>query len=297
MPICMQTLAFSDFCGMNGLGGAESLHVLDSAVFPEGPFSGDFTIVLYSTKGISDIKIDSKNYKLRRRCISVWRSGQIIEFRPAEDLQYQLLLISGELQQFLNVGSVFLTLFVTDEYPVIRITSAYNEALVRFFDSISIVNTFEDSPYKRDCLLSILRALFYSTGYYVFKSLRFRDGQLFKFASGNISEENGTVARFIRLVEQKSITERHLNYYAKELDYNPKYLSALVKRETGYSGQSVIDQYSVLTAMARLSYGRRSIKEISHEMNFQSQSDFGKFFKRLTGLSPMNYRKNRFKSV
>ena len=93
------------------------------------------------------------------------------------------------------------------------------------------------------------------------------------------------------------VTAEKITRIAKELDYNPKYLSALVKRQTGYSGQALIDQYSVLTAMAKLSYGHRSIKEISDEMNFQSQSDFGKFFKRMTGVSPINYRKDRFKGL
>lgn len=288
-------MTYEDFCRLNGKDGGDIMLSLDKAVFPQEEFCLDFTLVLYSTDGISPIRIDGKDYLIRRRCISVWHPGQNILFMPDNSLEYQVLAIGGDLQRHLNVGSIFLTLFVAQEYPVIRVTSVYNKALRHFFDSIRIVCTFNENPYKKDCMLSILRALFYSTGYYVFRSLRFQNGDLYKFASENSSCDNSTVARFVKLLETHSMKERHLSFYAAALDYNPKYLSALIKRETGHSGQDMIDQYSVLAAMAKLSYGHQSIKEISDQMCFQSQSDFGKFFKRLTGYSPLAYRKSRFR--
>ena len=44
--------------------------------------------------------------------------------------------------------------------------------------------------------------------------------------------------------------------------------------------------------MAKLTYTHKSIKEISNEMEFPTQSDFGKFFKRMTGKSPLEYKKS-----
>ena len=288
-------MTFDAFCGLNGLNSEETLHVLEHAEFPGEEFCPDFTIILFSTAGISGIRIDGKDYTVRRKCISVLRPGQNICFNPQEGLKYKLLAISGDLQRYLNVGSVFLTLFIADEYPVIRITSAYYNALTMFFDSISIVSSFSDNPYKKDCQLSILKALFYSTGYYVFRSLRFGSSALYKFASEYPEMDNSVISKFLKLVEQHSFKHRHLSFYAKLMDYNPKYLSGIIKRETGHTGQDIINQYSVLSAMARLSYGHQSIKEISDQMEFQSQSDFGKFFKRMTGLSPLAYRNSRFR--
>lgn len=290
-------MTYQDICQLNGAAPSEILHSLGKAVFPQEEFTLDFTVVLYSRAGISPIMIDGKEYQIRRKCITVWRPGQRVLFTPSEDLDYRTLIISGDLQKQLAVSSVFLTLFVTEEYPVIRITSAYNEALVRFFESIDIVCGFHDNPYKKDCLQSLLRALFFSTGYYVFRSLRFKNGDLYKFASEYSSFEGTATSRFVRLVEEHSMKQRRLSFYAQKMDYNPKYLSALIKRETGISGQEVIDQYSALSAMAKLSYGHQSIKQISDEMDFQSQSDFGKFFKRMTGASPMEYRKSRFRRI
>lgn len=287
-------ISFDDFCNLNGVKSAETFVSLENCRFPEGEFTIDFTAVLYSSFGMAPVKIDGKDFLMRRRCISVWRPGQNICINPDQKFNSKLLLIGGNLGHELNVSNVFLTLFIADEYPVIRITSTYDEAVRLFFGAMEKVIQFDSNPYKKDCLLSLLRAFFYSTGYYIFNSLKFKGHDLYKITSGYPMKEDNTVTRFIRLVEEHSQTHRNLSFYAEILDYNPKYLSALIKRETGYSGQSMIDQYSVLAAMAKLSYGHKSIKEISNEMDFPSQSDFGKFFKRMTGQSPLSYRKTRF---
>lgn len=286
-------MTYQEFCSLNGVSSDGVMNTIDSAVFPTEEFSPEFTIILYSTDGISDVIINGNTYTIRRKCISVWRHGQTICFTPSESLKYKVVIISGRLDDKLQSSSLFLTLFITEEYPVIRITSAYNETLKLFFDSLRNVCGINDNPYKTDCQLSILRAFFYSTSYYVYRSLRYNSSELHKFATEFSYKEDNLASRFVRIVEQNASTERHLSYYAAQLDYNPKYLSAYLKRETGRSGQEIIDHYSTLTAMARLSYGHQSIKEISDEMNFQSQSDFGKFFKRMTGESPLAYRKKR----
>lgn len=290
----MVTISFEELCRLNSTDGAGEIVILPEAIFPDTEFRTGFSAMLYSTKGCSEITIDGKDYLLRRKCISVWRPGQVISFRPTQDFSYKVLLISGTLNEYLNINSAFLTLFVADDYPVIRITSAYQEAVERFFESISIVSKFQNNPYKRDCQISLLRALFYSTGYYVFRSLRIQNEGVYSFVQKYPANDNSKISQFINLVERYSAKERRLSFYAEKMEYNPKYLSAMVKRETGHSGQQVIDYYSILAAMSKLSYGHQSIKELSEEMNFQSQSDFGKFFKRITGQSPLSYRKSRF---
>lgn len=288
------TMNYQDFCLLNGIDSPDTFTSIENCVMPEGDFVPMFTLVLYSYQGTANVSIDGKDYVMRRKSMSVWRPGQTIRIQPDSKFLYKVLAIGGDLGRELNVSSVFLTLFILDEYPVIRITSTYDEAVSLFFGAMEKVVRFESNPYKKDCLLSLLRAFFYSTGYYIFRSLKFSGHELYKITSGYPMKEDNTVTRFIKLVEEFSQTKRSLSFYAEKLDYNPKYLSALIKRETGYSGQSMIDQYSVLSAMAKLSYGHKSVKEISNEMEFPSQSDFGKFFKRMTGFSPLAYRKTRF---
>jgi AraC-like DNA-binding protein len=49
----------------------------------------------------------------------------------------------------------------------------------------------------------------------------------------------------------------------------------------------------MLEARALLKSTDKSIGQISDELNFPSQSFFGKYFKRRTGSSPLQYRKGK----
>jgi len=46
----------------------------------------------------------------------------------------------------------------------------------------------------------------------------------------------------------------------------------------------------VMEAKTLLKFSERSIQEIAYALNFPNQSFFGSYFKRLTGMSPSQYR-------
>ncbi|MDR1180556.1 MAG: helix-turn-helix domain-containing protein, partial [Bacteroidales bacterium] len=51
-----------------------------------------------------------------------------------------------------------------------------------------------------------------------------------------------------------------------------------------------IDNFVILEAKALLKSTNMTIQQISDELNFPSQSFFGKSFKRIVGMSPKMYR-------
>ena len=62
---------------------------------------------------------------------------------------------------------------------------------------------------------------------------------------------------------------------------------------SGRSALNIIDEYVIAESKALLHSTTRSIQQISNELNFVSQSVFGKYFKRITGLSPKEYRQQQ----
>lgn len=289
-------MLFEDFCSLNGAHTSDTFAILDNCVFPDGGIDTEFTLVMYSNRGEGVFEIDGVRYTMSHRSMMVLRDGKHVScVSRSDNFHSKALVIGGDLTREIRVSSEFLSMFIINDRPVLRVTSSYADAAKIFFEALLRVMMFADNPYKDECLKSILRAFFYSTGYYIFESLGFKGNNLFKIAVDVNDAADGQVARFIKLVESNARTCRSLSFYAGKMDYNPKYLSAMIKRETGYSGQYLIDQYALLEAMAKLRYSHRSIKEISNDMEFPSQSDFGKFFKRMTGTSPLAYRKNRFR--
>lgn len=88
--------------------------------------------------------------------------------------------------------------------------------------------------------------------------------------------------------------ERDVAFYASLQHITPRYFSTLIKKKSGCHASRWITQMVVVEAKQMLENSDLSIKEITEELNFPTQSFFGKYFKQYTGLSPKEYRKSRF---
>ena len=60
--------------------------------------------------------------------------------------------------------------------------------------------------------------------------------------------------------------------------------------QTGYSAVEWIERFVILEAKVLLKSSNLNIQQIADELHFPSQSFFGKYFKKLTGMSPKEYR-------
>ena len=63
-----------------------------------------------------------------------------------------------------------------------------------------------------------------------------------------------------------------------------------MKNLTGFTAVEWIERYVVLEAKVMLKASNLNIQQISDELNFPSQSFFGKYFKKNVGMSPKEFR-------
>jgi AraC family transcriptional regulator, transcriptional activator of pobA len=106
------------------------------------------------------------------------------------------------------------------------------------------------------------------------------------------TRKENLLIQFISLVQEQFRTQRSVQEYAKQLNITPKYLTETVKEISGKNAGAIIDDHVLLEAKLYLDNPEYSIAQIADELNFSDQSIFGKFFKRLTGLSPKEYRQS-----
>lgn len=95
---------------------------------------------------------------------------------------------------------------------------------------------------------------------------------------------------FLTLLEKYYTLERSISFYAERMCLTPKYLSTIIKEVSGKHGMMWIDEYVSLEAKALLRNSSLSVKQVSDQLNFPSQSMFGRFFKKMTGYSPKQYK-------
>jgi AraC family transcriptional regulator, transcriptional activator of pobA len=87
------------------------------------------------------------------------------------------------------------------------------------------------------------------------------------------------------------IRHRNVSYYAQKLFVSPKYLTTVIKEESGKTAGEWIDEMVLLEAKILLQNKELTIAQVADTLNFNDQSTFGKFFKNLTSQSPLDYRK------
>uniref|UniRef100_A0AB33JIE5 Helix-turn-helix transcriptional regulator n=1 Tax=Prevotella sp. GTC17262 TaxID=3236797 RepID=A0AB33JIE5_9BACT len=96
--------------------------------------------------------------------------------------------------------------------------------------------------------------------------------------------------RFIALVNEHVGQEHALNFYADQLCISPRYLGTLVKQVSGQTAKEWIDRALIMDIKVKLKHSDMQIKQISDRLNFPNVSFFCKYFKRLTGHTPNDYR-------
>ena len=104
------------------------------------------------------------------------------------------------------------------------------------------------------------------------------------------NRQDDIYAAFLDAVGNNYKKERELGFYANQLCITAKHLSYVVKEVSGRTALDIIEDYVITEVKALLLSTNMTIQQISDYLNFPSQSVFGKYFKRLTGMSPKAYR-------
>lgn len=105
-----------------------------------------------------------------------------------------------------------------------------------------------------------------------------------------VMKQSTLVKRFFSelLIQYKN--HHDVAYYAKRLEISPKYLSTLVKEETGIPALQWINKLVMFSAKKALKSTSKSVADISDELHFSSPSAFIRFFKNQSGMTPLAYK-------
>jgi len=96
--------------------------------------------------------------------------------------------------------------------------------------------------------------------------------------------------RFIDLLEHKFTTNHEVAFYANELHITSRKLADICRLYNNRNPKELIENRVLIAAKRQLQFDTTLIKEISASLSFSDQYHFSKFFKKLTGTSPAEYR-------
>ena len=248
------------------------------------PHKFDFFLIAYHKSGSAILEIDMEKYDLSEPAnIIRLLPGQIVAFNnTSPDFDVDVVIMSksfvDNLLVFANGGVPFS--FHKRSNAVVRIGERAKMASMFIKAIRHILDENAENPYKSKIVQHVMMAIFYSS-----ENLSRTEVEKPRTNADILSKE------FLALAKEHFREERQLKFYADKMCITPRYLSRVVKECTQFSAADWIERFVVLEARALLKSTNMTVQQISDELNFPSQTFFGKYFKRRVGLSPKEYRR------
>jgi len=96
--------------------------------------------------------------------------------------------------------------------------------------------------------------------------------------------------RFRSLLEKKFLEDQTVEAYTKMLNVSPGFLNKICRQFSGLSAQQMIHN-KLISEIKKQLYQNKSAKEVGYEFGFSDPSNFNRFFKKITRMTPRQYQK------
>lgn len=266
------------------------IELLDSAHLLEGlrfPYKIKQVTQIVITAGRFSCLVDFRNWTLTAPAVALFLPGQVVESISIDDEFVGFGMMMSE--EFTDSLALPVSL---QERLFIKNTQFYSvdqeviEVLTSVYKQVASLKQQHDNPYQEEIVRHLFSAYYYGLGYYMHG---------LQSQPTSMTPQQEKCEKFMTLVAENFKTQREIGFYADRLCVSNKYLSSLLKQETGMTALEWIERHVVLYAKSCLSSTSMSIQQISDELDFPSQSVFGKYFKRVEGVSPKTYRHSQTK--
>lgn len=97
---------------------------------------------------------------------------------------------------------------------------------------------------------------------------------------------------FMQMLPQHFVREHGIDFYASSLGVTSTYLSRVVREVSGRTVVEYINRMLTMEALWLLENTSLSIDEIAERIHYADSTTFGRFFSRMKGVTPREYRKN-----
>ncbi|WP_054851005.1 AraC family transcriptional regulator [Olleya sp. ITB9] len=252
---------------------------------PEKAHQVAFHMIVFYTQGESKQLVDFVWHPVKKNTIIHLSKGQINAFQFTKKLKgYILLFTETYLKNQINNSpkNEYLRLFNTHLFsPSIQVPQDSN--IIRYFDLFyeEYNNHTEDlnqqNTYKSIC-------------YIIFSKLEgLKQFQPFHLKQ---SKQVNIFLDFKALLELHFKASRNADFYAEKLNITYKHLNTVCKATVSITAKQFIDQFIVLEAKRLLINSDIKSTELAYSLGFEESTNFVKYFKKHTGFTPNNFKKN-----
>lgn len=253
--------------------------------FPKAPFRMDYYALCICTAGEASIEIDHHQYKADANSVLIAAPSTIVKFlKTSHDFVMKLLFFD---KNFLikNISNPFIiekmNLFTKGSYSIVK-TTPKNSLILQNLLNYLKKKSRKQGKFTEDIVRTIIFNLLLETAE-IIEAKHFTD-------SDKEEGKKDLYLKFSQLIRDHIKQHRTVQYYADQLCVSNKYLIEIIKKASGKTPHEVIDEALLKEAYVMLGNPDLTISEIAFELQFNSTSAFGRFFKKHTSVSPSEYR-------
>lgn len=249
------------------------------------PFMLDGILIALCRGGAGAVEIDGKRHELSRGSVVILPENHILRYADVSpEMDRLLLFISTDY--ILDMPSPIDTnIFLYSMFcPVIQVDEERlrdYESYYRFIDKERVENGRNRTH--------IIKALIYAL---MLELSAEYEERCHLGCDAPIHDESVT-DRFFRQLAADFREQRSVCYYAGKLHLTPKYLSEVVRRNTGRTALDWIHETVMIEARMLLKATDLTVQEISDRLNFSSASAFVQFFRKHEDTTPGSVRKEQ----
>jgi len=260
------------------------------------PNRRDFYKILYMTKGVCVLTLGLKSYYVDKPAIFFIHPGEILTFRKMDEESEGFICffkrkIVDNSQGLRSIQDKY-ALFSDSQKSAIFLSEADIAELDPLFEKMLVIGEKHGGQLEEELLQIHLQLLIVTCT----KIARY-------LQPDTISDEHRHIHDFFHLLETEvsnitynnPIQVRTAQEFSGKLFVHPNHLNALLKKHTGKNVSTHIKNRILEESKALLVQTDWSIQQIAYSVGFADQPNFSQFFKKLTGTSPGEFRKNYVK--
>lgn len=283
----IRTYSFAESSGHPGGFALKSLEDVYTAEFweSERPHRHAYYAIMFIEKGTGIHYVDFNEYKVE--------DGSIFFVQPQQ--MHQLLFFSPPVGRIILFTEDFLManaipdklindIYLFNEYGISPPIQVDEKKMPVYLNILSQMAYFTQSieNFTTEAFGSLLR-LFLIQCNSQCTTVKMQNTQL-------VEGGNHLIRPFKQLLEKRFATDHMVSDYAAELAVTSDYLNKTLKSLTGVSAKDHIQNKLIIEAKRSLIFSDISNKELAFYLGFEEPAHFNNFFKKMTGITPTEFR-------
>lgn len=243
-------------------------------------------LMLFIEQGTAQISINNELYTMDVDHMFLLHSrSELILKETSPDFRCVVIGVPSVLRETASLQMDISFIFLLMKKPCWQLEGNMRKMAVSFYTMFEYVNTDLHSDAKTDLITSLFT--FFMSVIYENTKYALPTEKPIKSMS-----KHSLISRFGKLLHVHIREDHRVSYYADQLFVTPKYLTQVVKSTIGITPKDIIDRMLAIESLQLLKHTNHTIQQISGLLGFPDQSYFGRFFKRMFAISPIQFRQN-----